>query len=206
MNVIEINKQGDFLTVIFEDNSEITMHYEIYLAASICVDDEISDEQIQELLEQEEIRKLKNSALYYLGRRAHSKKELETKLLKKDFKKHLINIGLTRLQELNYVDDQKFAELYFEEKLFKKKKGINKIIAELYQKGVSREIINDVANMYIDDDIHLENALKLAEKKITSLQRKNLEIHTLKAKLYAHLQMKGFQSDIIHNVLNQVKL
>lgn len=204
MLIENVIKKGNFVSLTFDDKSQIKIHIEIYLKAAISEGDSITKEKILSLQKEETLRKIKFTALYYLGRRAHSRKELEEKLKKKEYPFEEINISLDRLAELGYINDFNFAELYFEEKLFKKKKGNQKIIAELYKKGISRSIIDAVSKKYSTDDIHFENALYFANKKIKFLGPKNLEPFKKKQKVFAHLISKGFNIDTINRVMAQI--
>lgn len=206
MIITEVNKKGNYVDVTFSNEEVITVHYEIFLEFHLYKNEKIELSKLKQILDAEEIRRIKKLTFYYLGRRSHSLKELKDKLMKKEYKKILIEEALTQLSKFGYVDDSKFAKQYYEEKTFRKKKGVNKIKAELIKKGVSNRIIDEICRENNENDIHYENARFYAEKKIKFLRKKDLSEYQLKQKIYSHLMYKGFTMDVINKVFSKIKL
>jgi regulatory protein len=130
-----------------------------------------------------------NKSLDLLSRREHSVFELIQKLKKRYGPNKLINDAIIRLQELNLLDDQRFAEAYIKVRA-RKGFGPRRIDAELQQRKVSETIINQELSMIED-----WNALALAafKKKFGNLQKDTKKI--LKAKSF--LQNRGFSFEQI---------
>jgi regulatory protein len=106
------------------------------------------------------------------------------------------------LEELNYVNDQRFAETRAELAAKYKHHGSNRARIELAKKGVDRETARQaVANVYESHD-SAADARALAMKKMRSLAR--LEPHVAKRRLYGMLLRRGYDYDTIKPVVEEV--
>jgi regulatory protein len=130
-----------------------------------------------------------NKSLDLLSRREHSVFELIQKLKKRYGPNKLINDAIIRLQELNLLDDQRFAEAYIKVRA-RKGFGPRRIDAELQQRKVSETIINQELSMIEDWNALAHAAFK---KKFGNLQKDTKKI--LKAKSF--LQNRGFSFEQI---------
>lgn len=203
MRILSLVKKNNYVTVTFDNDEKLRLHYEVAVQCGLRKNDELSEAQLKSILKKEELFSLKNSALRIVTRRPHSSFELRIKLLKKKFQKEDIANIVSDFLRKGYLSDKDFAERFIEEGL-KKKKGLMKIKAELFSKGVSREIIDDLLRSYENDSALLPNAKSLAVKKLESLQRKNLEPFQKKQKLYSYLNGKGYSSDIIRQIVDEL--
>ena len=202
MKVSELKKKGNFVHIKFENSELLKIPYELFVKHNLYVGDEISEEKFENLTEQIEIYRIKQSAFRYLGLRNHSKSELKLKLVKKGYGKSLINISINDIDRLGYLDDKKFAEEYFNYQI-KKKKGLFKIKAELVKKGIERKIIEELSAGFIDHP-EFENSInQLVEKKLRLFQSKNYSKIQIKQKLYLFLTQKGFSTDLIQKSLDR---
>jgi regulatory protein len=85
----------------------------------------------------------KNSAIYSLAMREHSRYELTNKLLKKDFSEGVdLEKLLDGLEDSDYLSDRRFAESYIRSRVGQGK-GRLRILNELKQRGVSTSIISN---------------------------------------------------------------
>lgn len=203
MRILSLVRKNNYVTVTFDNDEKIRLHYEIAVQCGLRKNDELSETQLKSILKEEELFSLKNSALRLITRRPHSSFELRTKLLKKKFQKEDISKIINDFLSKGYLSDKDFAERFIEEGL-KKKKGLMKIKAELFSKGVSREIIDSIIQKYEGDLLLLPNAKSLAQRKLESLRHKNLEPIQKKQKLFSYLSGKGYSSDIIRQVVDEL--
>lgn len=79
---------------------------------------------------------------------------------KYDFSEEIVR----RLIEKGYVDDRKFAEYYVQNRFVKKGVSKKRLAMELFSKGVSREISDEVLNQRDDDD-EIEKIIKRKSSK-----------------------------------------
>ena len=111
-------------------------------------------------------------ALWLLGRRARTEKEIREKLALKGCEESEINNVVRKLYEWKLLDDLEFARSYVRLSKIGKPKGKYRLLQELRRKGVQ----NEVANQAIEEGIGAEEnlaevALKSYAKKIANLTR-----------------------------------
>lgn len=204
MVTTSISKIKDNVHILMDNGQKLILRYEIFLKNGFRKGDEITEKDIASLIRDNQLFYIKESAFRILGRRLHSQKELERKLMQRKYDKELISEVLLQLKENHYLDDEKFAREYAEEKIQKKLLGFSRIRQELMEKGVSKEIIQEVLNEKSDND-ESDNALRLAEKKLNALKGRNLDKMKLNQRLYSFLASKGFNYEIIRNVLDKLE-
>lgn len=179
------------------------------LDASICskhkleADMEIDEEFIETILKAEENSKAINYAIYLLSKKDRTKKEITDKLKDKGYDDEITNNVLDKLLEYNYINDEIYCKKYINDKSKFSKYGINKIKAKLYAKGVDKEIISKEI-IKIDNNLEIENALSLAQKKLNSI--KDTDQYKIKAKLSNHLIAKGYSYDTVKAVFSKLEL
>ncbi len=201
MTITALQKKGSNVLIIFDSGDPVTLDYRTVLDNGLRKNDSLNDETLGRLINESCFLKIKDSAFRLLGRRHHSVFELKKKLLTKKFPAEIIHSALNDLTEKKFLDDAQFAAEYVEERSHRKKIGINKLRAELFKKGISREIIESVL-LNVDGDLSLRQAAELAAKKYKSLQHKTSDRKKLKGKIYSFLSSRGFESEVIVKVLN----
>lgn len=158
----------------------------------------IDQEYIDKVLMEEEQAKANNYALRFLSHRQRSEKEIIDKLKEKGFEDKFIEGTLSYLKNYNLVDDMEFARSFANDKVNLNKYGPQRIKYDLYRKGISGDIIEEV----LDYDDEYDRALELAEKKINSY--KNDDRNAKYRKLGGFLQRRGYSYGCISKVLKEV--
>lgn len=205
MLIKNINKIKENVHIILDNEEKVILRYEVFLKNGFRKGDQINQNDIAMLIRQNQLFYIKESAFRFLGRRLHSAKELEKKLQSKKYDKELINEVIKELRDSVYINDERFAREYAEEKIKKKMLGVNRVKMELMGKGVSREIIDSVLNENENND-EIDNALKLAEKKLQIMKGRNLDKLKINQRLYSYLASKGFNYEIIRAVLDKLEI
>lgn len=169
------------------------------------------ESEILHLEQQSEFGKLYALALNYCLMRPHSEREIRDYLMKKTLDKTLKNRKtgefykksgvsklsveqvLARLHEKNYIDDEKFARFWVENRNQRKGSSLKKLRAELSQKGVSK---------VIQDEIFAESDRNDAGE-IQKIIDKKAKRYSDKQKLIAYLARQGFSFDEINRAINR---
>ncbi len=116
-------------------------------------------------------------------------------------KKEVDEITATLISE-NYLNEERFAKQFAGSKFRMKKWGRNKIKQALRQKQISEYCIKK-ALKEIDDMEYKRTFEKLAEQKLKTLKsEKNIFIK--KRKLQDYLLMKGYESDLMNEVVGGI--
>lgn len=108
---------------------------------------------------------------------------------------------IVQLMGDNYLNETRFAITYAGGKSRIKKWGKNKISQALKQKGITDNCIK-IALQAIEEDDYYANLVALAEKKLALLKETNPMVR--KQKLYQYIQTKGYENDLVWEVLNSL--
>ena len=130
-NKMHISTDGEY---------RFTVDADFWFSLGIYQNAQISEEELAELEEKIAVRRAFNKGMDFLSRRAHSKKELIEKISKTCEKKYAI-IAVDSLEQRGYVNDRDFAEQYYDYLQRVKHFGKRRIAAELYRKGIDKEIV-----------------------------------------------------------------
>lgn len=135
--------KGDKIHISIDGVYSLTVDELYFSSLYLKNGQEIEQEQFLELKKEIEIRRAFNYAVNLLSKRAHSEKELLTKLRLKGIEEGASD-AVEKLKRLGYVDDGHFAGIYTAELINTKKYGKRRVEQELYRKGIDRDIIKDV--------------------------------------------------------------
>ncbi len=140
-------------------------------------------------------------AKHYCAYQERSHAEVKEKLYSFGLFKTEVEEALSLLIEENYLNEERFAIAFAGGKFRIKQWGRVKIKYELKQKRVSDYCIKN-ALQQIDEGAYLKTLQQLFEAKLKILKsEKNSFIK--KRKLQDHLMQKGFESNLISQLLNK---
>lgn len=171
---------------------------------------EINEEELQTLLEEAELGKLMERLYGLLGRRQRSEKEIRDYLKQLSFKRKVKDDAeisqlvadklIEKLKRKGLVNDLDFARAWVESR--SKKKGMVALKSELFQKGIDREIIEEVISSEFIVHGQKQTAKKLLQKKMKIW--KNLPKLEFKQKSLRFLLSRGFDYEISKEVLENL--
>jgi regulatory protein len=140
-------------------------------------------------------------ALYLLGRRGRTKRELQDKLTEKRYPADDIAATLTRLTGMGLLNDATFAENYARDKVAIYRRGRYRIGLDLLRKGVSRDDI-DAALATIEEGDEQAAAESLATARLKNWN--DLEPLKRRARLLSLLQRRGFSPKVVRSVIERL--
>ncbi|HEU5280713.1 MAG TPA: regulatory protein RecX [Gammaproteobacteria bacterium] len=140
----------------------------------------------------------RQSALYLLAKREHSRGELSQKLKTKKYAPHDIETALTQLAESGIQSDQRFAESFTRSRQ-NRGQGPVRIIGELRARGVSEEIIEEVVNI-------ADNAWFALVRDVwrRNLKGRHPQTPAERAKQTRFLHYRGFTRDHINSLNKRI--
>jgi regulatory protein len=172
---------------------------EVFLLSRLKPGDELTQEELSELMERSDARRAREKALYLLEHRSHSKRELTEKIARTAASREAAQAAADRLEEIGLIDDKAFAESYARELFLRKRFGALRVRQELSRKGIDRELIDQVMAPYLEEDTGEENiALVLARR--YPLWREDEKI---RRRAVAALQRLGYSYGQIRAVMGQ---
>jgi len=105
------------------------------------------------------------------------------------------------LKELKFLDDTNYAKLFVESKLRNNPAGKVVIKNKLREKGIGKELIEESIEKYYNDDTEKEKAESVLLKYMKKKTRD--DYYALKRKCFQHLVSKGFDFDLINELLRR---
>ncbi|MEO9276104.1 regulatory protein RecX [Marinomonas sp. 5E14-1] len=132
-----------------------------------------------------------DQALSLLSHREHGTKELVNKLKLKGHTGKDITSAIEQLQNINYLNDERFAEIFVRSRI-SKPLGANRILQELIQKGINSTLAKEAINNAEVDWFELAKTLKarkFGEEVTTDFKEKGRQSR--------YLQYRGFSFDEI---------
>ena len=151
------------------------------------------------MMDREALKSAKSMALKYLAYRDRSINELVQYLEKKEHTSSTIQETIKYLENLNYLDDQRFAMEWSRSRVEGEKFGKERVGHELSAKGVAPHIIETTLDTLYDANPEKDLALACASKKLATLH--GLEPQKKARRLAHYLQRRGFSADIIYETL-----
>ena len=203
--ILSLKKKIKNVVILFEDGDFLKVRYDVAVKSGLRKGDELSEEALNRLVEENEKYLIKESALRFLSNRAHSVLELKTKLKRKyPGNEVFIQEAIEDLIRLGLLDDEKFAEDFVVIKYRNNKFGPARLKAELFKKGIKKDLIDKaVAKLYEENDFEVP-ALVLAKKKMKLMQNLNLTDEKKKNRLFSFLKNRGFDNETIYKVFRQI--
>jgi regulatory protein len=132
-----------------------------------------------------------DKALTILGT-LKTRHEVEEKLKEKEFEDEDIEYAVSKAMEYGYINDAYYVKCYILERGIPNKWGENKIMNNLLQKGVDKEVIQEGLDLYFKDEDSYEIALNCAIKKYDTINKSKYDDYQIKSKLLSFLTTKGF--------------
>lgn len=154
---------------------------------------EITDEELFELKNNSENKRAKERAMYLLGLKNYSKKELIRKIALENTMDASV-LAAEKMEELGLINDRNYAELYASDLAKIKKYGKQRIKTELYRKGIDKYIIEEVLEEYETDTDNIINAI---DRKYDGWR----EDRKIKTRAVAFLQRRGYSFDEINRAM-----
>lgn len=156
------------------------------LAAELHIGQTLDEAEVQVLQERDASESAYEATLRYLSFRPRSEQELRRYLARRALGEQTIDDILARLAQAGLTGDRQFAEFWVENREAFRPRGRWALRAELRQKGVETEFI-DEALSEIDED---ESALRAGEQVLRRYARDDEP--TFYRRLMGHLQRRGF--------------
>lgn len=111
----------------------------VALSAGLCCGDPLDETAVSALLRQEERESARARALRFLDPRERSRFEVQSRLEKYGYEAAVVDGVVEWLVDLGYVNDARFARLYWDEKS-SGGWGPARVTAELLRRGIPREL------------------------------------------------------------------
>lgn len=144
----------------------------------------------------------RNIVLKLLERGPKSSSELASALEKHEIPAEIANHVITRFTEVELIDDAAFAQQVVDASRRTKGLARSMVKRKLADKGLDKEIINQVASEISDDD-ELAVATEVAIKRLSQLSKLDPEVRN--RRLVGFLQRRGFGSGVVFAAIREAE-
>ena len=195
---IKPQKTRKRVNVYLDNKFGFGLDLESYMKLGLKVGQTVTETEIEEVVKKAEFQKTLDKLLRFATLRPRSEKEINDWLKKYKVHKSLNRDLFNRLKRLDLLDDKKFAQWWVEQRTSFRPRGKRVLSSELWNKGIAREIIDDVlSELKIDEEKIARQLLEKKEYKWEKLPR--LEV---KKKMGEFLARKGFKWSIIKKTID----
>ncbi len=176
----------------------------------------IESDEMKKILFEAEVGRLMERMYRWFSLRQHSEKEVRDYFRiknnelsikgKEQISQLVIDATIETLKRKSMINDLEFAKAWVEARRKSKQKGIRAIKAELYQKGIDKEIIDEVVS-----SLPLRGPTVVSEEELArqALEKKmgvwkNLPSLELRKKAFEFLMRKGFEYEAVREVIEKM--
>lgn len=195
-------KKGRF-SIFVDGDFVVGVGEKVVADLRLAVGKPIDARELTRIAHAEEVRRATESCLRLLELRARSRREFEQRLRQKGYEPNVIEDAVASLARLGFVDDTQFAEQWVASRSRARPAGARRLRAELAQKGVGKEEIEQaVAGVTGDDELTLAR-IALA-KKVRVLPEDKQARREEWRRLAGFLQRRGFGWETTKKALAEV--
>ncbi|MBR4832009.1 MAG: regulatory protein RecX [Butyrivibrio sp.] len=165
----------------------------------ISKDRELSEETYLEITRELLPKRATKQAMELLVKKDYTEKKLRDTLSEGLYPVNCIDTAIEYVKSYNYLDDERYARDYISYHI--ELKGRNRIIRDLMNKGVSKDVIEAVLDDYGEEEcktVETEQIKKLLIKKHYSSDMDYKE----KQKIIAFLMRRGYSLDVIKTAMD----
>jgi len=147
------------------------------------------------------VEEIKKKLEYYCAYQDRCHQEVEKKLREFRLIPEARELILLHLMQHDFLNEERYAKSFARGKFRLKKWGKKRIVQELKFREISEYNIKSALNEIVEQE-YLNMLTDLAYKKNDSIGETNS--YKKKQKLYQYLYRKGYESDLISKVINEL--
>jgi len=198
---IEKQKKEGRYNIFLDGEFAFGLYKETIYEFGLRVNDEITPKQAEEIKTRDEIGFGKRVAYRFLNYKQRSEKEVRKKLKEKKLSDGSIDIVISSLKDLKYINDESYAKSYLQSKILRKPEGKRVLKMKLADKGIPKEIAENILSEQYPPETETEKAAELLRKYEKKVRAKTPA--EKKQKCFRFLLSKGFDFDTVNEVLRQ---
>ncbi|OGM18249.1 hypothetical protein A2686_03530 [Candidatus Woesebacteria bacterium RIFCSPHIGHO2_01_FULL_38_10] len=187
------------VSIYFDGKFGFGLDLENYLRFGLKVGRELTEEEIEKIVNQAEFQKVYNKLLKFASLRPRSEKEYKFWLKRHKAHQSLHKELFNRLKRLGFLDDRKFAVWWIDQRTTFRPRSIKALRSELGFKGIGRQIIDELlSEMNVGEE---KAAQKLVEK--NKYKWEKLDEFNARRKMTEFLLRRGFKWEVIKKSLDE---
>lgn len=194
----------DRVSVFLDGEFAFGVHEDVAAKHGLREGRSLSEEERRRVEQDEAYVEAKQRALNYLAHKPRTEEEVRRKLRRQEVGQTIIDDVVARLYELEYLDDEAYARDYVRNRFASKQYGPVRLRRELVERGIDRAIAGPAVDDFFVDQDPKAAARTHAEKRWPRLADED-DPRRRKQKLYRYLRRRGFTSDTIYPILDELE-
>lgn len=190
-------RRKSLVQLYIDGEAAVKIDAEIFLRSKLKPGDELTDEELHELIQASDRRRAQEKALYLLEHRSHSKKELADKIARTAASKEAAQAAAEHMEELGLIDDEAYARDLARYLFTRKRFGTMRVKQELKQKGIDSLLIDELIEEYGSESEALDNIGEILNRKYFGWQNDEKQ----KRRAFAALQRLGYSYGLIRQAM-----
>ncbi|MDR1474329.1 MAG: recombination regulator RecX [Endomicrobium sp.] len=175
MKILKIEKvkfKKNTFEIFFDNDKSIIVLADSIVKFGLSEGYDLQDKEYKEVVSYDKSNRIMSDALLLVSLRSYSFKGLQDKLLQKGYDKDNVLSVVSRLEALNYINDEKFSKSYAVY-LSQKCKGEFAIKATLEKHGIRKSLISEALNSIKSQEEPYKQIVKIIASKFKNFDKKN---------------------------------
>lgn len=194
----------DRVSVFLDGEFAFGIHQDLVVKHGLREGQSLTAAEQEDIEADEQYVQAKQAAFNYLAHKPRTEEEVRRKLREGEAAPPVIEDVIARLHELEYLDDEAYAYDYARNRFASKKYGPIRIRRELVERGIERHVAEAaVDDLFAEEDAHAA-AREHAQKRWPKLDPDD-DFRRRKQKLYRYLRRRGFTTDTIYSILDDLE-
>ena len=198
LTAAEPRRRG-LVQLFLDGEAAVKLDAQVFLQSGLKPGDQVSDQELFELIQVSDARRAQEKALYLLEYRNYSKRELTEKIARTAASREAAQAAAGRMEELGLIDDRRFGEDYARELFSRKGYGARRAAQELRRKGLDQELVQELVEKYGSPEQSGENIRRVLEKKYPGWR----EDEKARRRAFAALQRLGYSYQEVREAMGQ---
>ena len=198
LTAAEPRRRG-LVQLFLDGEAAVKLDAQVFLQSGLKPGDQVSDQELFELIQASDARRAQEKALYLLEYRNYAKGELTEKLAQGGIPREAAQAAAGRMEELGLVDDRRFAQDYARELFGRKGYGSRRVAQELRRRGIGQELVQELVEKYGSPEQSGENIRRVLEKKYPGWR----EDEKVRRRAFAALQRLGYSYQEVREAMGQ---
>lgn len=198
LTAAEPRRRG-LVQLFLDGEAAVKLDTQVFLQSGLKPGDQVSDQELFELIQASDARRAQEKALYLLEYRNYSKRELTEKIARTAASREAAQAAAGRMEELGLIDDRRFGEDYARELFSRKGYGARRAAQELRRKGLDQELVQELVEKYGSPEQSGENIRRVLEKKYPGWR----EDEKVRRRAFAALQRLGYSYQEVREAMGQ---
>lgn len=203
MKITDITQQKNNknrVSVFVDNEYSFSLENTDMVRLKVKIGNEITKDDIEYFNKECNLTKAKNRVMDIINRRLLPKKAIISDLIKHGFDKETANDAVSEFESLGYINDEFFASEYAKDAFCYKKHGKIRIINDLVQKGIEKDVAKDaLSQLEIDEK---ENISTILKERFSALDFSDFK---QKNKAVRYLASRGYNISDIINAIDRLK-